>query len=210
MCLARKEVDDTAELGTTPDRYFDRQYLGRQVRLDIGKDPFEVGVVLVHLAHEKQTGQVQLVTHLPDLLGTHLNAAHTAQHDDSRIRGVQRRDRLTEEVEVAGGVEQVDLGVHPFGVGQAQADRVLARDFVGGIVGEGRAVLDVSVAPAGTRYKGESVDQGRLAAPAMADKRHVANRVRAIDTHGLHLLESGYRDSGARAGSCQMDQSAAV
>ena len=116
----------------------------------VGKDPLEVGVVLVHLAHEEEPRQVPGVAHLPDLLGPHLDAAHAAQHHDRGIRGVQRSHRFAEEVEVAGGVEQVELGVHPLGVGQAEADRVLAGNFVGSVIGEGRAILDVSVAPAGT------------------------------------------------------------
>ena len=186
--LAGKEVDDSPEGRPLADGDLDREDLGRQVRFHVGEDPLEVRVVLVHLAHEEHARQVQLVADLPPLLGADLDATHTAHHHDRRVRRVQRRDYLAEEVEIARGVEQVELGVHPLGVGQAEADRVLAGDFVGSVIGEGRAVLDVPVAPAGTRDKGEGVHQSRLAAPAVAHKRHVPDCIRAIDTHGLHLL----------------------
>ena len=87
-------------------------------------------------------GQVQLIAELPDLLGAHLDPAGAAQHHDRGVGRVQAGHDLAEVVEVAGGVDQVDLGVEPLGVAEAEADGVLAFDFVGGVVGEGGAVLD--------------------------------------------------------------------
>ena len=74
---------------------------------------------------EQDAGQVELVADFPDLLGADLDAAGAAQHDHGGVGGVQAGHDLAEVVEVARGVDEVDLGVHPLGVAERQVDRVL-------------------------------------------------------------------------------------
>ena len=107
---------------------------------------------------------MQLVEDLPDLFGAHLHPAGAAHHDHGGVGGVQAGDDFAEVVEVARGVDEVELGVHPLGVAEGEIDRVLPGDFVGGVIGEGGAVFDAAVAPAGAGHPGERVDERRLAA----------------------------------------------
>ncbi len=187
VAVAGEEVDDPVEVGAVADRHLHRDHLGREVRLHVLEHALEVRVLLVHERDEQHPGEVELVADLPGLLGADLDAAGTAQHDHGGVGRVQRGHDLAEIVEVAGGVDQVDLGVEPLGVAEGQVDRMLALDLVGGIVGEGGAVLDAAVAPAAAGHPGEPVDQRRLATRAMADERHIPDGVGAIDLHGLHL-----------------------
>ena len=131
---------------------------------------------------------MQLVAEFPDLFGAHLDPSRPAQHDDGGIGRVQAADDFAEVVEISRGIDEVELGVEPFGVAEAQIDGVLAFDFVGGIIGERGTVFDGAVAPAGTGNEGERVDQGCLTARAVPNERHVSYGVGAIDLHGLHLL----------------------
>jgi hypothetical protein len=104
---------------------------------------------------------------------------------------VHARERLAREVEIAGGVDQVELGVHPLGHAEREIDRVLAFDFVGGVVGKRRAVLHGPVAFARAGHERESVDQGGLAARAVAHDRHVADLRCLIHAHGRRPLLKG-------------------
>ena len=171
------------------DRDLDRDHLGREVRLDVLEHPLEVGVLLVHHRDEQDARQVQLIADLIRLFGPDLDPGGAAEDDDRGIGRVKSGDHLAEVVEVARGVDQVDLGIQPLGVREPEADGVLAVDFVGGVVGKRGAVLDRSVAAARPRYEGERVHQRRLPATSMADEGHVADGGRAIDFHGPHLPE---------------------
>ncbi len=165
-----------------------RDHLGRQMGLHVIEDPLEVGVLLVHQRNEEDPGQVQLVADFPDFLGAHLHPARAAEDHDGGIGRVQAADHLAEVVEISGSVDEVDLGVEPLGVAEAEIDGMLAVDFVGGVVGERGAVFDRAVAPAGAGNEGERVNQGCLAAGAVPDERHISYGAGAIDLHGLHLL----------------------
>src|SRR5918999_4589093 len=131
---------------------------------------------------------MQLIADFPDLFGAHLHPTRSAEDDDGGIGRVQAGDDLAEVVEVSRGVDEVDLGVEPFGVAEAQVDGVFAIDFVGRVVGERGAVFDRAVAPAGAAYEGQGINERCLAAGPVSNERHVSYGVGAIDLHGLHLL----------------------
>jgi hypothetical protein len=187
VAVAGEEVDDPVEVRAVADRHLHRDHLRGEVRLDVLEHALEIGVLLVHEGDEQHPGKVELVADLPDLLGADLDAAGAAEHDHGGVGRMEGGDDLAEVVEVARGVDKVDLGIEPLGVAEGEVDRVLALDFVGRVVGEGGAVLDAAVAPAASGHPGERVDQGRLTTRAMADERHISDGVGAIDLHGLHL-----------------------
>ncbi len=188
MILAGEEVDDAVEVAAIAHRDLHRHHLGREVIPYVGKHALEVRVLLVHAGDEDDPGQVQPVADLPHLLGADFDPRGSRNHHHGGIGRIQPTHRLAEVVEVSGGVDHVDLGVHPLGVGQAEADGVLAFDLVGGGIGEGGAVLDRPVAPAGAGYEGKCIHQGGFSARSVAHKCHVANSFGAIDLHGRHLL----------------------
>jgi hypothetical protein len=119
-------------------------------------------VLLVHQRYEQDAGQVQLIADFPDLFGAHLHPTRPAEDDDGGIGSVQAGDDFAEVVEVTRGVDEIDLGVEPLGVAEAQIDGVLAFDFVGRVIGERRTVFDGTVAAAGAAYEGQGINQGRL------------------------------------------------
>src|SRR3954470_11433686 len=188
VAVAGEEVDDPVEVVAIADGYLDRDDPGCQMGLHIVEDPLEVGVLLVHERNEQDSGQMQLVADFPDFFGPHLYSTRPAQYDDGGIGRIEAADDFAEVVEVSWSVDEIDLGIQPLGVAEAQIDGVLAFDFVGRVIGERVTVFDRAVAPAGAAYEGQGVNQGRLPAGPVPDKRHVSDGVGAIDLHGLHLL----------------------
>ncbi len=183
-----EQVDDPVEIGPVADRDLDRHHLRRQMGPHVGEDPLEVRVLLVHEADEQDAGQMQLIEDFPDLFGPNLDPAGAAHHDHGGVGGVQAGDDFAEVVEVARGIDEVELGVHPLGVAEREVDRVLAGDFVGGVIGEGRSVSGTAMAPAGAGHPSQCIHERRLSTAAVADERHVSDGLGAIDLHGLHLL----------------------
>ena len=73
----------------------------------------EVSAQLVHLVDEADAGHVVLVGLAPDGLRLGLHALLAVEHRDSTIEHAQRALHLDGEVDVAGGVDDVDLAVVP-------------------------------------------------------------------------------------------------
>ncbi len=143
------------------------------------------------------------VAGFPDPLGPHLDPAHSREHHHGAVGDREAADHFAEEIEIPGGIQQVQLGVHPLGVADAERDGVFAIDFVRGGIGEGTAFLDRPMAAAGTGHEREGVHQGRLATRAVAHERHVPDGLRPVNLHPASL-GSGAPDSRPRIGECQM------
>ena len=190
MALSGEEVDDPVELRPFADRDLHRDHLRGEPLLDLGVDLLEVRVLLVHHRDEDDPRQPALLAVVPDLLGPHFDAGGAREHNDRPVGRPDAGQRVAGEVQVAGGIDQVELGVHPLGHRQGQVDGVLALDFVGGVIGEGGAVLDGPMAFARAGHEREGVDQRCLAARAVAHDRHVADFSCLVDTHA-HLRPRG-------------------
>ena len=214
---AGEQVDDAVEVGAVADRDLDRHHLGREMRLHVVEDPLEVGALLVHLGDEDNPREVQVIADLPGLLGPDLDAAHRAHHDHRRVGRVQRGRGLAQEIEVARGVDQVELGIHPLGERDAEADGVFAFDFVGSVVGERGAVGDHAVPAARAGDEGECIYERGFSGGAVADEGHIPDRPCVIDLHGsrppagvVGSLEAGEgsvkRVEASRRGSMSVDR----
>ncbi len=73
----------------------------------------EVGTHLVHLVDEADTGDVVLVGLTPHGLGLGLNALLAVEHGDGAVEDAQGALNLDGEVNVTGGVDDVDLVTVP-------------------------------------------------------------------------------------------------
>jgi hypothetical protein len=120
----------------------------------------------------------------PHLLRLHLDPGHAVHHDQRSVGHPQRGARLGEEVRVAGGVEEVDLGLAPLAPGHGGLQADLALDLVGVEVGDGRPVLHAAEAVHRPGVEEDCGDQRRLAAAPVADHGHIADVGRLEDLHG--------------------------
>ena len=138
----------------------------------------EVGALAVEHVDEQHPRDVALGGDLPQPLRRDLGAHHGVDHEDRRLADAQRAERVGDEARLPGRVEQVDLALVPLERAQRDRDRHLARLLVGLGVGGGGAVLDAAEAVQHAGLEQQRLVQRRLARPAVADERHVANRLR--------------------------------
>ena len=120
--LHRDQVDDAGQVGLEADR--DLQHHGVVVELlaQLGDDALGVGAGAVALVDEGDARHL-VAGHLAvDGDGLGLHAADRAEHEDRAVEHAQRALDLDREVDVAGGVDDVDVVVAPGAVGRGRLD----------------------------------------------------------------------------------------
>ncbi len=104
------------------DRELDRDRLGAEAGLDVVDALEEVGADLVHLVGEHDARNFVLVALTPDRLGLRLNALVGIEHDDGAVEHAQRALDFDGEVDVAGGVDDVQTLAVPERGGRGRGD----------------------------------------------------------------------------------------
>jgi hypothetical protein len=112
------EIDHADESVLCPDGQLNRDRVAAQARADLVHAAQKIRTRPVHLVDERDPRDAVLVHLAPHGLGLGLHARHRAIHRDRRIQHAQAPLHLDGEVDVAGGVDDVDpvLGkalVHP-------------------------------------------------------------------------------------------------
>ena len=108
-----EHVDDPLELLLGADREMDGNAAGRELFLDLGQRPVEVGALAVEHVDEEDARQPEIVGEVLDAGGAHLES-HDGVHDhEDALDDPQRTSRLTLEARVARHVDEVDLAVLP-------------------------------------------------------------------------------------------------
>src|SRR5699024_1344349 len=111
--LHLQQVDHAVELVLGADGQLQDQRLGAEP-VDDGLDgEVEVRAQLVHLVDEADAGDVVLLGLPPDLLGLRLDALLAVEDGDGTVEDTERPLDLDREVDVPGGVDDVDLVVFP-------------------------------------------------------------------------------------------------
>ena len=126
-------------------------------------DVVEVGADAVHLVDERDARDVVLVGLAPDRLGLRLDAADRAEHGDRAVEDAQRALDLDGEVDVAGGVDDVDAVVAPEAGGGGGGDGDAALPLLLHPVHRGGAVVDLAHAVDPARVEEDALGQGGLA-----------------------------------------------
>ena len=107
------QVDDALEVSLRTDRQLDRNHPGAEALLHGPHREVEVRADLVHLVDEADPRHVVLIGLSPDLLGLGLDALLAVEDGDGTVEHAQRALHLNGEVDVARGVNDVDLVVIP-------------------------------------------------------------------------------------------------
>src|SRR5262249_43483611 len=104
----------------------------------------EAGALAIEPIHDDQPRQAELLRLRPDLFGLHHHAADRVDDYQHGVDHAERGAYVAEAVADAGRVNQIDLGLVPFGVGEAGGERVLARDLFFVEVGGSGALVDLA------------------------------------------------------------------
>ena len=116
------EVDHALEVVLGADRQLDRDRLRAEAVDDVGKAFEEVGAGLVHLVGEDDARHFILVALAPDGLGLRLDALVGIEHAHGAVEHAKRTLDLDGEVDVAGGVDDVQTLAVPEGRGRSRGD----------------------------------------------------------------------------------------
>ena len=137
----------------------------------------EVGTHLVHLVDEADTRDVVLVGLTPHGLGLGLNALLAVEHGDSAVEDAQRALNLNGEVNVTGGVNNVDLVTVPERGDCGGRNRDAAFLFLFHPVGRRGTVVRLADLVVDARVEQDAFRHGRLAGIDVSHDANVADLV---------------------------------
>ena len=173
--------------------YDDRQHPLTERLPDRPQRPVEVGARVVELAHHDRAWHVDRVALPPQSAGALVDRLVGGHHEQGAVGRAETGTHLTDEVRVAGGVEEVDLAVlvHHGCDGERARPLVCAFDVLE--VAHGVVVRDRPGPVDSARGEQQRLDQRGLAGLARADQDDVA------DLSGRGHLEMVAGDPAAAA-----------
>ncbi len=181
--LALEQIDDADELGLGADRQHHDQRLGAEDGLDLVDDAVEVRAETVELVDVDDPRDVRVVRVAPVGLGLGLDAARAAEHTDAAVEHLQRPVDLDGEVDVAGGVDDVELVVLPEAGRGGRLDRDPALLLLVHEVGRRGAVVHLTELVDLARELEDALGRRRLAGVDVRENTDVS--VLAEVLHGL-------------------------
>ena len=169
------DVANEVVLGTHRELHDDR---GRvETILNRANREVEVGTHLIHLVDEADTGDVVLVGLTPHGLGLGLDALLAVEHGDSAVEDAQRALNLNGEVNVTGGVNNVDLVTVPERGDGGGRNRDAAFLFLFHPVGRRGTVVRLADLVVDARVEQDAFRHGRLAGIDVSHDANVADLV---------------------------------
>ncbi len=211
--LAVDQVDDALEVGVGADGELDGDGVGAEALADVGDGAAEVAAEAVELVDEADAGHDVALGLVPDGLALGLHAADAAEDDDDAVQHAHAALHLDGEVDVAGGVDDVDVvlvaaggvvaavGRLPDAGGGGADDGDAALLLLGHPVGGGGALVDAAhaVQPAGVVE--DAFGDGGLAGVDVGGDADVSELVQFGGGHGESASRRGAR--GCETGSRQ-------
>ena len=178
------QVDDALEVALGADRQLDRDDVGAEAIFHGLHGEVEVRADLVHLVDEADAGDVVLVGLAPDLLGLRLDTLLAVEHGNGTVEHPQAALHLDGEVDVPGGVDDVDLVVVPEAGGRGGGDGDPPLLLLLHPVHGGGAVVHLTDLVADTGVVEDALGRRRLTG---IDVRHDAD-VADLGQVGQHVL----------------------
>ena len=140
--LHADQIDEALEVVLRADRQLDGDRLGAEALHDVVEALEEIGARLVHLVGEDDARNLVLVALAPDRLGLRLDALVGIEHAYRAVEHAQRALDLDGEIDVAGGVDDVEALAVPEGGRRGRRDGDAALLLLLHPVHGGRALMD--------------------------------------------------------------------
>ena len=186
--LHLEKVDDAVEVILGADRELHDQRL-RTEAVDDGADRVvEVGAELVHLVDEADTRDVVLGGLTPDLLGLRLHAFLAVEDGDCAIEDTEGALDLDGEVDVARGVDDVDLVLVPETGDGGRRDRDAALLLLLHPVGGGGTIVGLADLAVDARVVEDALGRGGLTGIDVGHDADVADLVQVLKHFLCHSL----------------------
>jgi hypothetical protein len=191
------QVDDALELLAGEHRHVNRHRARAQAVAHHPDHVLEVGAHAVHLVDERDARYDVLVGLPPHRLGLRLHAADRAEHRDRAVENAQAALDLDGEVDVTGGIDDVDAVVAPLAGGGRGGDGDAALALLLHPVHRGGAFMHLAHAVDPARIKEDALGQGGLAGVDMGHDANISILIeRSLPRHRRSLpLVLGLLDS---------------
>ncbi len=173
--LVAQHVQHLVEAGAGIDRDVHGKDAGAKMLAGGSQDLVEIRIDFVQGIDDQNLGDAEIRGVIPDPLGADADAVLGMDDDQGKIGHAQRAEGLADEIQVAGGVDDVELLAHPFGVEQGGLDGDVPLLFADVIVGNGAAVGDAAHAADDAAASQHGFAQHGFAAGSMADDGEVAD-----------------------------------
>ncbi len=167
-----------------PDGPLHEDGVGREAFADFVDDVADLRAGAVELVDEGEARHAVAVGLPPHGLALRLHARHAVEDDDRAVQHAEAALDLGREVDVAGGVDEVDLVFAPGEGGRGALDRDAALLLVPEEVHDGVAVVDLAHAVLFPAVIEDALGGGGLAGVDMGDDADVAD---APEGHALIL-----------------------
>ena len=164
--------------------------------MDAFERTVEAGAFAIELINYDGAGKIVTVRDIPNFFRLHFHAGHAIHQHHCRIGGHQRGPSVVDEDVEARRIEQIDLILFPFDVGQGGRNGDLALHFLFVEIGNRVALVDTCQAIGSARRIEQRGGERCLAGMPVAHHTDVPYVLAFVNFHGLHLgyrsLESGY------------------
>ena len=174
------QIDHALEVVFRADRDLHRQRARAEALLDHVHAAHEARAAAVHLVDVAHARHVVVVREAPVGFRLRLHAGHAVEHHDRAVEHAQRAVHLDGEVDVPGGVDEVDLLVAPEGRHRGALDGDAALLFLLEVVRGRRrlqilGVVDVDDRVLAPRVIQDALGRRRLAGIDVGDDADVAD-----------------------------------
>ncbi len=188
------QVDDALELALGAKWKLDRNGGAAEKGLDAFERTVEAGAFAIELINYDGAGKIVTVRDIPNFFRLHFHSGHAIHQHHCRIGGHQRGPSVVDEDVEARRIEQIDLVLFPFDVGQGGGDGDLALHFLFVEIGNRVALVDARQAIGSARRIEQRGGERCLTGMPVAHHTDVPNVLAFVNFHGLHLGYSGYRN----------------
>ncbi len=178
------QVDDALELVLDPDRQLQRQRHDVKLFLERRRGAEEIGAGAVELVDEDDAGNVVAVGEPPVGLRLRLHPGHALDDEDRPVQHAQAAVDLDVEVDMAGGVDDVDPMAFPLAGDGGGGDGDPALALLLHVVGRGRALVHLADLVRHTRVIKDALGRGCLARVDMRGDADIADLIKRRAGHG--------------------------
>ena len=182
--LHPQQIHHAAEAAFFSDRQLERNGSAAKYVADGFQRPLEAGPLPIHLVDHQQPGLAVLLSKAPHFFRLHFHPCHPVHHHQRGIGGDQTAFGVIQKDVVTGRVQQIDLDLLPFQVGQLGRDAHPALDFFFVEISHRVAVVHTAQPGHDTGRVEQPGDQRGLAGIPVADHANVADIFAAVHLQG--------------------------
>ena len=188
VCLHFEQVNNTEEVALSADGELNNQRTCAQAVDDGLNGEVEVSTHLVHLVDEADTGDIVLVSLAPNGLRLGLNTFLAVEHSNCAVEDAQGALNLNGEVDVTGGVDNVDLVVLPEAGGCCGGNGNTSLLLLSHPVHGGSAVVGLTDLVVNTGVEQNALSGGGLTGVDVRHNTDVADLVKVGEHVKCHVI----------------------